>query len=264
MSQFLTETEPIPVAEGEWRCIPSPAWNIGDTPNGGYAAAPVVRALASLGGHCDPLSVTTSYLRPVSGGEPAAIRGEVIRSGRTTTVVRGVLTQDGKERLTVLATLGDLDETVGIGPSLQPDAPPIPSPEECPSRIELDQGVALPILDRLDIRIDPACVAGGGSDRAVMAGWIRLHDGSEPSALTLALFADSFPPSLYTLVGRVGWVPTIELTVHVRRRPVAGWIQARFECDDLVEGRMIESGTLWDESGRVVARSRQLGLLLPQ
>ena len=80
----------------------------------------------------------------------------------------------------------------------------------------------------------------------------------------MLLFADSFPPSLYTLVGRVGWVPTIELTVHVRRRPVDGWIQARFECDDLAGGRMIESGTLWDESGRLVARSRQLGLLLPQ
>lgn len=264
MSQFLTETEPVPVASGEWSCHASPAWNIGDTPNGGYAAAPVVRALASMGGHSDPLSVTTSYLRPVGGGEPATIRGEVIRSGRTTTVVRGVLTQDEKARLTLLATLGDLDETVGIGPSLQPEAPSIPPPDECPSRVELDQGVALPILDRLDIRIDPACAAGAASDRAVMAGWIRLRDGSAPSALTLPLFADSFPPSLYTLVGRVGWVPTIELTVHVRRRPVDGWIQARFECDDLAEGRMIESGTLWDESGQVVARSRQLGLLLPQ
>ena len=161
----------------------------------------------------------------------------------------------------MLATFGDLDAEVGIGPPLHPPAPPIPPPDHCPSRAELDQGVALPILDRLDIRIDPSCVAGAGSDRAVMAGWIRLRDDTAPSALSLPLFADSFPPSLYTLVGRVGWVPTLELTVHVRRRPVEGWIKARFECDDLAGGRMIESGTLWDESGAVVARSRQLGLL---
>jgi acyl-CoA thioesterase len=63
-------------------------------------------------------------------------------------------------------------------------------------------------------------------------------------------------------MGPVGWVPTIELTVHVRRRPAGGWVLARFECDDVEGGRMIESGTLWDSTGAVVARSRQLGLVL--
>ena len=80
--------------------------------------------------------------------------------------------------------------------------------------------------------------------------------------MSLPLFSDAFPPSLFAKFGRVGWVPTIELTVHARRRPTDGWCQARFECDDLVGGRMIETGTLWDSVGRVVARSRQLGLLL--
>ena len=78
----------------------------------------------------------------------------------------------------------------------------------------------------------------------------------------LPLFADAFPPALHSRIGRVGWVPTIELTVHVRRRPAAGWLLARLECDDVDGGRMIESGTLWDATGAVVARSRQLGLVL--
>ncbi len=58
-------------------------------------------------------------------------------------------------------------------------------------------------------------------------------------------------------------MPTVELTVHLRRHPRPGWVRARFTCDDLAGGRMVESGTLWDEGGAVVARSRQLGLLLP-
>jgi hypothetical protein len=37
---------------------------------------------------------------------------------------------------------------------------------------------------------------------------------------------------------------------------------ARFERDGLHDGRMIESGTLWDSTGSVVARSRKLGLHL--
>ena len=96
----------------------------------------------------------------------------------------------------------------------------------------------------------------------MVEGWIRLADRSEPTSCTLPLFADAFPPSLFSKVGRVGWVPTIELTVHVRRRPAPGWVQARFECDDLVGGRMIETGSLWDSTGALVARSRQIGLLL--
>ncbi len=145
-----------------------------------------------------------------------------------------------------------------------PGSDELPSPEACVDRRELAQGVELPILSRVDVRIHPDHAVAGGSGRAVIAGWIRLADGTAPSVLALPLFADAFPPSLYPLLGEVGWVPTIELTVHVRHRPAPGWVRARFECDDLHGGRMIESGTLWDSSGRVVARSRQLGLHLPR
>ena len=120
----------------------------------------------------------------------------------------------------------------------------------------------MPIAKRVDVRIAPERAIAGASADAVMEGWIRLADGSPPSTMSLPLFSDAFPPSLFAKFGRVGWVPTIELTVHARRRPTDGWCQARFECDDLVGGRMIETGTLWDSTGRVVARSRQLGLLL--
>ena len=43
-----------------------------------------------------------------------------------------------------------------------------------------------------------------------------------------------------------------------------GWMQGRFECDDLHNGRMIESGCLWGSTGVLVARPRQIGLLLAE
>jgi acyl-CoA thioesterase len=269
VGEFDRDTAVASTGDGRWATDLSTAWDIGDTANGGYAVSPVIRAMSGLGVHHEPISVTTHFLRPVQGGGAAEIHADLVRQGRVATVTSGRLVHAGRERLTVLAAFGALggdDETHGAvgdgGNDYFPEPPDMPSPDECLHRSELAQGVELPILQRLDVRIHPRRAVAGASADAVTEGWIRFADGSDPTALALTLFADAFPPSLYSRLGQVGWVPTLELTVHVRRRPCPGWIMARLECDDLERGRMVESGTLWDSSGKVVARSRQLGLLL--
>ena len=263
---FADETLVEPVTAGEWRVELVDHWNIGSSANGGYALTPVLRALHELGGHTDPIAVTTHFLRPVQVAPgtvaPGQVRAELIRTGRTTSVARGSLLLEGRERLTVMAAFGELVPGQSTDHEITLAAPTIPGPDDCIGRRELDQGVELPILDRLDIRIHPDRVVADVAGDAVMEGWIRLSDGSDPTTMTLPLFSDAFPPTLFSKFGQVGWVPSVELTVHVRRRPAPGWVQARFECDDLVDGRMIETGALWDQDGKLIARSRQLGLLL--
>jgi acyl-CoA thioesterase len=264
---FDVETAVEPDGPGGWSARLSDRWNIGDNPNGGYAAAVVVRALVAEAGHQAPISMTTHYLRPALGGAPATVRTEVIRSGRRTSTVSGSLVQDGQERLRVIATFGDLDGAAGTAGSrhrdlVTIDPPDVPPPGECPGRATLEQGVEVPIASRVDVRIHPDLTGGAEVGRAEQIGWIRFADGRPADALALPLFADAFPPSLFGVLGRVGWVPTIELTVHVRARPEPGWIRARFVTEDLQDGRLIEDGWLWDEVGTLVARSRQLGLLL--
>jgi acyl-CoA thioesterase len=260
-SAFDTETAVVARGNGRYGAHLSTAWDIGDTANGGYAMLPVLRALREESGHPDPLSITTHFLRPIQGGGDAQIDTSLVRRGRSVSVLSGALTLAETQRLTVSAVFGTItDDEPGAGIDIP--APTISPPEKCVNRAELLQGVALPIASRIDVRVPADSAVAGKSNRAITEGWVRLRDGTPPTVLSLPLFADAFPPSLFAKLGSVGWVPTIELTVHVRRRPVDGWIQARFECDDLVGGRMIESGTLWDQTGRVVARSRQLGLLL--
>ncbi len=280
-SEFDTETAVIANGDGLYAAQLTTAWDIGDNANGGYAMLSVLRAMRQESDHTDPLSVTTHFLRPIQGGGTAEIDTALVRRGRTVSVLSGSLTMGKTQRLSVNAVFGDLDPVLGndsghggSGPSdsghsdsghdpvIELPAPAIPPPEACIDRTELAQGVALPIASRVDVRITPGSAVAGQSERAITEGWIRLSDGTPPSVMSLPLFADAFPPSLFAKLGSVGWVPTIELTVHVRRAPADGWVQARFECDDLAGGRMIESGTLWDRTGRVVARSRQLGLLL--
>jgi acyl-CoA thioesterase len=237
----------------------SAAWNIGTTPNGGYAMSSALRALVDVTARPDPASVTVHYLRPATPDADGMITTRVVRSGRSATYAAATLVQDGTERLTVAAVLADLSESVSTAPdpALTLAAPEIPPPAACADRGELDQGIELPLLSRVEVRVRRD---GGGN--ATVDGWVRLRDGAAPASTTLPLFADVFPPALHAAIGRVGWVPTLELTVHVRRRPQPGWVQAHITCDDVAGGLMIETGTLWDSSGALVARSRQLGMLI--
>ena len=262
MSLFDQETKVEKIADNLWRGHISEGWNIGDNPNGGYLLSVALKALEQQLPHPDPISVTTHYLRPGSPNKECYISIDVIRLGRTLSTARASLSQAGKVRFEILAVFGDLSQSVGVDTELTIEPPSIPAPDLCTKRDGATQGITLPIGERLDTRLDPADATPGQSNRAELNGWNRFADGREPDSISLPLFCDTFPPSPFSLLGVVGWVPTIELTVHVRRRPNPGWLQARFSCEDLSQGRMIETGQIWDSTGALVAQCRQIGLVM--
>jgi len=219
VSRFDTETAVVPVGEGLWATCLSAGWNIADNSNGGYALTSVLRAMRSLVPHPDPISVTTHFLRPGQGDTDAEVRASVVRSGRTVSTLRGSLWQEGKQRLEMMAAFSNLSVDGRGGPEIAQAPPVIPPPEDCVHRDSLEQGVDLPILSRVDVHVHPDHAPAAASDRALIDGWIRFSDGADPSTLALPFFADALPPSLFPLLGNIGWVPTIELTVHARRIP---------------------------------------------
>lgn len=268
MSPFDAETQVLALdspadpqrADAAFSGQVSAGWNIGANPNGGYLLALAVAALRrAVPGHPDPLSVTVHYLRPGLSGQPCRIATQVLRAGRALSTVRATLVQDGTARLEVLAAMGDLGQPQA--PLLTLPMPRMPPPEQCVPRSPAEQGVDLPILGRLDIRLHPGQARAAEAGQAQVSGWIRFADGRAPDTLGCLLFADAFPPAVFGLLGVVGWVPTAELTVHVRRRPAPGWMLGQFNAHDLCDGRVIEDGCLWDASGQLVAQARQLALV---
>ena len=259
---FDTETQVQQLSESTWRGHVHGSWNIGENPNGGYLLSLVLRALTNVLPHPDPVSVTTHFLRPGTPDADCDINIEVIRSGRSLSTARATLSQQDKTRLEVLAAFGDLSVSDGRDAPLTLPPPDLPEPDLCIPRTGETQGIHLPILERLDTRLHPDHARAGESPVAVVSGWNNFTDQRPSDSLSLPLFTDTFPPSPFSMLGVIGWVPTIELTVHVRRRPAPGWISARMACEDLHQGRMIESGALWDERGELVAQCRQIGLVL--
>lgn len=119
------------------------------------------------------------------------------------------------------------------------------------------------LMSRLDMRIHPDDTGfGRGEPKGDphMRGWFAFADGRPSDPLSLLLTADAFPPVMFNLFGMRGWVPTVEMTVHLRAVPAPGPILCEFRSHVVQGGLWEEDGVMWDSDGSVVAMSRQLAL----
>jgi acyl-CoA thioesterase len=265
LSEFDADTA-VSRAGDRWHAVVSDRWDVGVNPNGGYVLALLLRAMGGDMALPDPLTVTAHYLRPPDHGD-ASIKVDVVRSGRRFATATAALDQDGRERVRALATFGDL--AAAEGPTRIDARPPdLPPPDECHDllvgRSAEGLSAAPVIMQRFDVRLPEPLGWPLGQRRGVprLDGWIRFHDQRAPDLLSLAVFADAFPPPILDVIP-ASWVPTLELTVHLRKRPEPGWLRAVFETRVLRDGLLEEDGELWDGAGDLVAMSRQLATVIP-
>ncbi|MGQ5649697.1 thioesterase family protein [Streptomyces sp. EKR5.2] len=243
----------------------SAGWTIINAVNGGYLLAVLGRALGDALPHRDPFTVSAHYLTASQPG-PAVIRTDVVRTGRTLSTGQASLFQyddEGREveRIRVLASYGDLDSLPDdVRTSAKP--PAIPPPDRCfgPEDGPAPVSGSSAITDRLKLRLDPATLGwalGSPSGKGEMRGWFGLADGRDADPLSLLLAVDALPPTAFEL-GISGWVPTVELTVHVRCRPAPGPLRVAIATRNLAGGFLEEDAEVWDSADRLVAQSRQL------
>lgn len=268
MHELDVDSQLTPLGDLRFSTTITDRFSIGTAPNGGYLAFIVLSAAMQDAPHPDPFSVTTHYLAAAKPG-PAEVQIESVRVGRGHSTFEGRLFQGGKEIVRQLAVLGDLSVT--RGPSVLTLAPPeLPPPDQC-ERGRAGPTSVLPIADRLDVAMRPGAVSwmpgpDGSlrrhSEHAELAAHVRFRDGREPDARSLVFFADALPPPVLNLSSvSTPWVPTLELTVHVRARPAPGFLRCVFRTHALLEGYLEEDGEVWDSEGKLVAMSRQLARL---
>lgn len=263
----VTRIDPAGEVDGlirsTYRAEVQPDWDILGNANGGYLLAIVGRALLAATGRPDPISVTAHYLNPGRPG-PVEIDVDIVRAGRRFTAARATMRNaENKPVITVLGTFGDLVGQADGAPSWTDGAPPDLAPlSDCPA--VSSQPTAPPFMSRIDLRLDPrdsGWAYGQKSGVPEIRAWFRLLDDEPLTSAALLLVVDALPPTIFNLDLPVGWAPTVELTAHVRTRPVQGWLRLGYRTRYISSGFMEVDGTVWDESDTLVAQSRQLALL---
>ncbi|MCZ1007366.1 thioesterase family protein [Streptomyces lydicus] len=266
-SEFDRDTAVTRRAPGVYDAHLSAGWTIIQAVNGGYLLALMGRALGDALPHPDPLSVTAHYLTASVPG-PAVIRTEVVRSGRTMSTGTASLVQfaeDGSEveRLRVLAAYGDLDALPDdVRTTAKP--PDIPPYEHCLGTDSAPDGRRDPRQHRHrraaraapgpgDRGLGRRCPVRQGRDARLVRP--RRRPRARPALLLLTV--DALPPTAFEM-GLLGWVPTVELTAHIRRRPAPGPLRVAITTRNLAGGFLEEDAEVWDIEDRLVAQSRQL------
>jgi acyl-CoA thioesterase len=246
-----------------------PAWSGPVAPNGGVLAATMLRAAqAELGdGAPPPRTVAAHFLDAPAAGE-TELAVEVLRRGKRVSMVDVRLRQAG--RMMCQATIVCSAARPGAA-ELARAAPPAPPP----AAVALARPRAVPgaprVFEQLDLRPVFGALALGAveagadaGDVAEAGGWIALRDDPAPlDPARLCALCDLWWPAVFSVLARPAAVPTLELTVHLRRvaRPVTGPVLARFLTRTVAEGHIEETGELWSADGDLLAESTQLALL---
>ncbi len=263
-SRFDRDTRVTLAAPGIYAANIDRGWWVARGPNGGFIAALLVRAMEHA--VADPSrqlrSMTIHYVRPPSEGE-ARIETRVERVGRSLTTLSARLLQGDSLQALALAAFSKPRDTASLHHAVMPEVAP-------PKRRSPRRDPKVPIHERYEQRwaIGPRYFEGSRGREAVTGGWLRLAEGTRPlDGALLAAYSDAWPPAVFAsneLPLLMGGVPTVDLTVHIRATlpQPDDFVLAVFRTREVAGGFLEEDGELWSRDGRLLAHSRQLGVLL--
>jgi len=247
----------------------APDWRAGRGPHGGYLAAMLLRALIESVADAQraPRSLTIHYARAPEPG-PVQITTTIEREGRSLSTLSARMQQDGKLIALALAAFS----VPWGGPEISDVRMPAVEPPD-PSR----EGVKLiehggPEFARhlvLQPRMGGTPLSGAEHPMEILT-WIGLAEPRPLDALSLAFYSDALIPAPYMRLTEPVAVPTVDLTVHFhthdaqRHEPdPRALCLARTSTELVHEGFFIEDGTIWAADGTLLAKSRQLAIVIP-
>lgn len=236
------------------------SWTQGRTTYGGISSVLCLMAAHDALPEPRPLrSALVSFVGPSAG--TVSVKAEVLRSGRTASAVRAVLSSEAGQGLETSFTFGAARDSVLSlpGPSL-PDgvtAPPIGAeggsfPPGAPS-----------FTKNFELFLAPGALPfTGQSGHEPMRFWTRHRDPAAWSGLN-ALFclADALPPAITTHLRDFAPLSSMTWMVDVLTEDVStqeGWYLLESIPDHAGDGYSAQTMTIWSADGRCLIKGRQM------
>lgn len=246
------------------------------TPSGGVLMSVAMRAMAAELNDSSflPVSANTLFCSPVPAG-PLEVRVEVIRAGGAAAQLRAALSSTtrpgpGLEVSATFARRRKGHDVLGLQP------PSFPKPEQCPEAGNVPRIAAgrtpRAFFDNFDMRLAHGSriwePSGWHGDDARWACWYRYK---APQRLTCGSFdpfaippiADTMPGALANYLGpeKRFFAPSLDLTVHFIEATDAQWFLVDSRCQRAWDGYATADADIWDDTGRLVARTTQTMIL---
>jgi len=248
-------------------------WTIGPKVHGGAMLALCANAarIACGGGQSDafqpvlqPVAVSASFLWAPDPG-PMLLTTFIRKRGRQISVVDVELTQGDRTAVHAVVNLGEPEHEAAPLLSANPVLE-LMSPEPPGDIAPIGPGHPLAGLVHLgegcDVRPMLSTLAPSTSGRPpVIQMWARPR-GVAPDALFALMCGDLSAPVTFA-VDRTGWAPTIQLTAFLRGLPADGWLRVICTCVEIGQDWFDEDHIVVDQTGRIVAQSRQLAMVPP-
>jgi acyl-coenzyme A thioesterase PaaI-like protein len=240
-------------------------WTIAGKPSGGYLLALLGRAASSLTDSGHVIAASAHYLRSPDPGR-VKIEGELLRRGRSVSQVRMRMSQGDRPCVEALMSTSVLDPSTAIRwDGGVPDFQRVAFDDCIRAKPVTPDGFAVPILNQVDLRLDPESSAitngGGPSGRGQLRGWLKLPGEESFDPISLLYAVDAFPPPTYdTDFG--GLVATIELTAYVRAIPAPGPVRIVSQARLIDSHSVDQACDVWDGTGRLVAQATSLAKML--
>ncbi|MEX0941011.1 MAG: thioesterase family protein [Pseudomonadales bacterium] len=269
MTQFDQDIGLNRTGTGSFDAVISDTWNVHIGPNGGYIAALILNGIKrELGDKGSQTRSITYHFLSASKPGPAKLGVTVEKFGRTLSTATAKLMQGDRTIALAIATFGEARPFFEFRDF---NAPIIKPPEAITSAERMGPGMQghVPFRDHYDQRLAIGPTPPSTTDKGQVGGWTRFEEHRTFDDLAIVAISDSWFPSMMAknLPERLH-APTVDHSVHFmtslpyKGMSISDFVLVEFKTEVASEGYLIEDGCMWAPDGTLLARSRQLAIMM--
>jgi acyl-CoA thioesterase len=249
-----------PRAESTLEVTAPPEWLQGRTVFGGMQMALAARAMrVALPAEARTLalrSAQVTFVGPIPGSVPIALRAETLRNGRSTAHARCDLLVDGAVACSVVGIFGT-SRTSHFVHELSPPRD-VPAASDVPEK-NWTQGPAF--LQHFDMRIARGDLPFSGYAEPRSSIYVRLRDRSCAAEDALLALADSIPTPVLSMLRAPARNSSLNWMIEILRDPAQldlhDWVLLDTEVRAGTDGYLSQTSLLYGADGHAYAVSHQ-------